>query len=474
MKNICNPKMSFSECELEILRNAVDIAEKRSAIDKVRSPGVQEIISIVEMFLKSKKLICYGGTAINNILPKKDQFYNYDQEIPDYDFFSDNALDDAKELANIYYKEGFTEVVASAGMHFGTYKVFVNYIPVADITQISKPIFKRLHKDAVNVNNILYCPPDFLRMLMFLELSRPLGDVGRWEKVLKRLTLLNNNYPLKAEKCNFENFQRIFEGKENYSHIYDVTKNTIIDHEYIFFGGYASYLYSRYMGKNVQKKFIKHPDFDILAEDPEKAAQQIKSRLMNEGIKNIKIKKHNEIGDHSIVLVPVHYEIIVNKDTIAMVYMPMNCHSYNKISIGGKSIKIATIDTMLSFYLAFVYSGKPYYDANRILCMSKYLFDVQQHNILAQKGVLKRFSISCYGKPQSLDEIRQAKTEKYNQLRIKPKSREYEQWFLKYRPDEKYKKSKTRKLKIKKKKQTKKNNSLNVKGKLKNLFNIRF
>ena len=53
MKDICNKKMSFSECELEILRNAVDIAEKRAAVEKVRTPGLQEIISIVEMFLKN-------------------------------------------------------------------------------------------------------------------------------------------------------------------------------------------------------------------------------------------------------------------------------------------------------------------------------------------------------------------------------------------------------------------------------------
>jgi len=159
-----------------------------------------------------------------------------------------------------------------------------------------------------------------------------------------------------------------------------------------------------------------------------------------------------------------------------MVYMPMNCHSYNKITIARKSVKIATIDTMLSFYLAFVYSGKPYYDDNRILCMSKYLFDVQQKNRLAQKGVLKRFSINCHGKPHTLDEIRRVKTDKYKQLRTKSNSREYEQWFLKYRPDEKYKKSKTHKMKsktnkkkqISKKKQTRKNKSI------RNLFNIEF
>ena len=44
---------------------------------------------------------------------------------------------------------------------------------------------------------------------------------------------------------------------------------------------------------------------------------------------------------------------------------------------------------MLSFYLAFAYVKRPYYNENRIICMSEYLFDVQQKNRLAQKGLLK-------------------------------------------------------------------------------------
>ena len=61
----------------------------------------------METFLKNKRRVCYGGTAINNILPLDDQFYNKDVELPDYDFFSPEPLKDAKELANIYYKKGF-------------------------------------------------------------------------------------------------------------------------------------------------------------------------------------------------------------------------------------------------------------------------------------------------------------------------------------------------------------------------------
>jgi len=100
------------------------------------------MITIVEDFLRKKRLICYGGTAINNILPKQAQFYNRDLEIPDYDFYSSNAMDDAKELADIFHTKGFHEIEAKAGVHFGTYKVFVNLIPIADITFFTSDYFQ--------------------------------------------------------------------------------------------------------------------------------------------------------------------------------------------------------------------------------------------------------------------------------------------------------------------------------------------
>ena len=46
-----------------------------------------------------------------------------------------------------------------------------------------------------------YSSPTFLRMAMFLELSRPAGDVSRWEKVIKRLSLLNKHYPMRGKNC---------------------------------------------------------------------------------------------------------------------------------------------------------------------------------------------------------------------------------------------------------------------------------
>ena len=62
--------------ELYILRKAIDQAEIKAKVQLVNSEIITDIINIVENFLRKKKLICYGGTAINNILPKEDQFYD--------------------------------------------------------------------------------------------------------------------------------------------------------------------------------------------------------------------------------------------------------------------------------------------------------------------------------------------------------------------------------------------------------------
>ena len=67
---------------------------------------------------------------------------------------------------------------------------------------------------------------------------------------------------------------------------------------------------------------------------------------------------------------------------------------------------------MMSFYLAFYYSNEPYHYKERILCMSKYLFDVEQKNRLSQKGLLKRFSLKCKGKQSTMESILSEKNEK--------------------------------------------------------------
>ena len=484
-QKICKD-LSFQDCELTILRMAVDKAEEKIGKRIVNSEEVQKIIKIVENFIIRKNLICYGGTAINNILPKEDQFYNKEVEIPDYDFFTVNALEDAKELSDIYFKEGFTDVEAKSGQHHGTFKVYVNYMPIADLTNTPKEIFNALKKDSLRVAGILYAPPNFLRMSMYLELSRPAGDISRWEKVLKRLTILNKHYPLASKNCHNIDFQREMEDPVHEDEIYETVQTTLVNQGVVFFGGYALSLYSEYMPRKIHTKLKKIADFDVLSNEPETTAEIIKERLKDINIKNVKILKRQSVGE----IVPQHYEIKVGNDSIAFIYKPIGCHSYNVIKHYGQSVKIATIDTMLSFSLAFLYTNRPYFTefSDRILCMSKFLFEVQQKNRLEQKGLLKRFSIVCYGHQDSIEELRAEKAEKFKELKSKKGTREYDEWFLNYRPEDKtednpekttpvsktiQKKKKTIKNKktAKNKKKTKKNYVLDFWGKNKTYKN---
>lgn len=435
--SVCNDKMTFQECELAVLRHVVDESETRQGAKIANSPEVVQLIKILEDFLVRKRLICYGGTAINNILPKEAQFYDRNVEVPDYDFFSQNALQDAKELADAYFVAGYDEVEAKAGMHPGTYKVYVSFLPVADITYLHPVLFESISKEAITVAGIKYAPPNYLRMSMFLELSRPDGDVSRWEKVLKRMNLLNRYYPLDAgDKCNTIEFQRgldIAENKGSAESIYDLVKDSFVDQGAVFLGGYGTSLYSKYMDDDRRRKVEKIPDFDVLAEDPAKCAAIVRDKLADAGFKGVKLVQHTAIGE----VIPSHVEINVRGDMIALIYKPIACHSYNKIEIGGKDVLVATIDTMLSFYLAFLYADKAYFDKDRMLCMAAYLFEVEQKNSLEQKGLLKRFSLDCYGKQPTMEEIRAEKAAKYEELKGKTSKKdlkEKEMWFLKYRP----------------------------------------
>lgn len=436
----CDNEMTFEECELAILRHAVDETDKIQHQKNANTDEIKKMIHIVEVFLQEKKCICYGGTAINNILPKKAQFYNRDVEIPDYDFFSANALDDVKELADRYYNAGYKDVEAKSGIHVGTYKVFVNFIPMADITEMHRDLFHALSKESIVMDGIHYCPPNYLRMNIYIELSRPAGDVSRWDKVFKRLTLLNEYYPLDTpEKCNAIDFQRKMDNNvEDSEKIYIIVRDAFIDQDVVFFGGYASSLYSIYM-PTTQKRLINSiPDFDVLHESPMECAEYVKNKLHATDIKYpIKIIKRKGLDE----IIPEHLEIRVGKDTIAFIYEPIACHNYNKIVLTDEpnkpEIHIATIDTMLSFYLAFLYSKALYYYKDRILCMAKFLFEVEQKNRLEQNGLLKRFSIDCYGKQPTLESIRAKKAEMFKRLSKSKYTEEYQRWFLKYIPSEK-------------------------------------
>lgn len=441
VKRLCKERnMTFEDCEMAILRLAVKNIEEEQQIQKkaVMGEELKQIFTLLETFIKKKKLVLYGGFAINSILPKYAQFYDEKKDIPDYDFYSPHSMEDAIELADFFHKHGYEEVEAKSGVHYGTYKVYVNYIPIADITFLEKEIFENVQKNAIHLNNLLFCPVNFLRMNLYVELSRPLGDVSRWEKIWKRLSLLNKYYPLTKE-CSI--YSRTAKNTpepepkwakdeieiERIAQIREIVKKTIIFMGGVFFGGFSMELFSKkpLFFKNV------HPEFNVLYEDPEKASTIIVEKLKENGVGHIEIKSYPAHGE----IIPAYHQILVNKVVIANIYEPIACHNYNTIQVGEDTVHIATIDTMLSFYFAFLYLNHSQLKKSNILCLAQELIELTQKNrVEGLDGVFQRFAMNCVGKQKTIMDIRSEKIEKYKELKGQFGTKEYNRWFLKYNP----------------------------------------
>jgi hypothetical protein len=391
------------------------VAEKQSEMLAARDaelPSVTTSTKLVEAFLKKARTMCYGGTAINNLLPEKDRFYG-PTETPDYDFFTETPQEHGVELADQLSKAGIESVELKPGVHLGTYKVFADYHGVADLTFISPKIFDHLWKEKITRNGIHYVHPNFLRMSMYLELSRPEGDVSRWEKVYTRLMLLNKHYPILCTNEPKSPEELSAQRKKE-------TLSMLKNHPLILLGFSAV---SRH-----EKKAHWYTPVSILA-DKEEIEKHTKGKETVE-------HKETEI-------LPARTDVL-DKDgaVVYQFYETQACHSYHTT---GDGIKIASIPTTLAFFLALAYSGESKDETTRLMCVAQRLVE------LAADKPKRRFALltpaDCLGKQKELLDMRRERVEMYAKVGKNKESADFIQSFFTYNPkDDMTKRRKAREI----------------------------
>ena len=416
----------FEELELEILLKSVENITVTNKLRLYASIHMENIISIVELFLKSNKILCYGGTAINNILPEHNKFYEKLLDIPDYDFYSPNAIRDLVRIADKLHAAGFTDIeVKSSVVHDGVYKLYIKKIPIADAHQLTSDLFDIMYEDAVHYNGIAYVSPNYLRLNIYKELAEPKGDVSRWEKIYERLLLLNKYHPLKENaNCSHLNFMREFVADSNVTETtYTCIRDILIEEGVVFLGGYACGAY--------KSNDIHVPDFDVLSMHARSVASRVRVALEHAGIVNIDIVRKLPLGDGRI---SNHCEISIDAVIVCTIYEPMACYGYNSVLINDKYVKIASIDTMMFFLLALRYISKNKYNIDRILCMAQFMIIMMRNKSKNKKGIFKRFDVECYGNDKTITERRSDRTKTYNKLKHNKNSIEYNTKFFLYNP----------------------------------------
>jgi hypothetical protein len=387
---------------MEDLEKIIDHLQLENDKKAAANPVTKQSLSIVHQFLKDHPVMCYGGTAINNLLPEEDRFYDPETTVPDYDFYSKTPQEHAMFLANLLSDAGIASVEVKPGMHLGTFKVFADYEGVADITHLDADIFDRLWNENMVVGGIHYVTPNFLRMSMYLELSRPQGDVSRWKKVYQRLVLLNKHYPMVCPMQKEEEETETTE--ENRKEVESLLKK----YNVVLLGITASQIH---LGSGPKWS----TPVTILAE-PDTLAK------LTEG-------KKTEKHEGSEIL-PAHVDILDKDGEILMrVHETAACHSYHEMASG---VKVASIPTMLQFVFAYMYSGLHEDEITHLMCVAQRLVDLANNKEKRRYALLT--PIDCIGTQETLIDMKKHKAELYNKLSTNKSSAEFLKYFFSYNP----------------------------------------
>ncbi len=408
--------------QIELIKDASDAAQKKIDHYSAHNEDVLRAIDVVEDFLRDKHRLCYGGQAINAHLPNKYKIYNPEYSIPDYDFFTPDQSSDIRYLVKNLRKAGFTEISAREGMHEGTVKIYVDFIPVADITAIDNKLYKILSHREFRYDGISYLDANTLRMLMYLELSRPRGEVQRWEKVYERLSLFNEFVPMK--QCH--SVQNIFKEALS-SNQTEYVINYIIQNRRLFAGSdLINYYKQNIFGKHRNISWIidnKKPII-FLSPDIDNDAKQIRNYFSEtHTTSNNSSKQGNytikSISSKGAEIIPTLKIVRYKNKNLVFIVKQDACLSYFNVSVDqNKLLKIASLDTLITLYFSLGLLKSEYMDMGSIECLANELVQV---SIKSRKNpeqfAFPFISIKCVGHQQSLPSLIRAKVKRITQKR---------------------------------------------------------
>lgn len=214
--------------------NAIAIASELEEQKKERQPIgrlfdaiISKAFDIVERYMSKHGAVLFGGTAFNLIvksLPQTlkrkhkavDRYIRLESNeqidinlTVDYDIFIANGKYHAERICELLHEAGLPNVEGSTNLHYGTYKIYVDYVPLVDVHSFPDELFPVLQKEAhkyklstlypsvPHPNLELYvASPDFLRMEIYKELAKPNDNPGRWKKLTTRLSILNRYFTI--------------------------------------------------------------------------------------------------------------------------------------------------------------------------------------------------------------------------------------------------------------------------------------
>ena len=387
----------YTQHDIDVIGDNIDILQNEAdMIVKTKyEPTIYEfrsVIKIVEQFIKSKGRILYGGTALNKLVIAKDKkqaiYGEFDK--PDIEFYSPEPLKDLKELCDILGKK-YKYVQGQQAQHGETYKFFVNFDELGDITYVPPNIFSKLpymEIDGLKVIHPKFMFIDYLRMY-----TDPMMSFRRLEKAVPRGMKLINNYPLEVgiEPIKYDEL-----GVSEENIIKDISLLLNKSNSIIHVGSYTIQFYTI----NKDKKIL---PYEVISTDYKKDVNDFYKELS----KKYKVTfreyyPYFQFWDS-------HLEFLFNNKVVLTVFKNYDrCIPYRKYDSGN----IASFQQVLLHHLIKYYYNNnmniPTDNVNNIIgaivnSRNEYL---KKHNkTVMDDTIFREFQINCLGK--AIDSRRQ-------------------------------------------------------------------
>ena len=393
------------------LKKIEQIANKIAKDDEnIQYEKYKSIFDLAIKYIKTKRILLYGGMAINDLLPAKDKIYSADI-LPDIDIFSENGKKQADAIVQHFIQKGFNKNTTNytEALHEGTYKVYIDSLQVFDITTISKRAFKRLTENSVRGDSgIKVVNPQFLRLSLHMMMSQS-HDAHRWEKVFKRLIIFYKYFPPKeclskmalpkstAKSANNDSFTQLHYIPEE---LIDNVYNFLKDKDYVLFGIHEILKYlTNYSGKGYLPANSKVAPVQIIANNNNilDIAHNLVKYLNVHSLSISQLYPKDEfISNHILIKYKNHPCIEIYEAPTCMTYVEYNNH------------RIASIHTIIRMYLSMVLSTYDHFETENhsLECLVNILTIIQQKMSDSRKKIFQQLLSKCYGPFQGLVTLR--------------------------------------------------------------------
>lgn len=328
------------------------------------------------------KVLLYGGTAINEILPEKFKFYSKTQ-LPDIDVFC--CLETykllSKKLLKVFFLNGNEITTIREALHEDTYKLMVDGLHIIDISIITQDFFKTLSKNKIksSFKKLYTVNIEYLKYSLHTMISQPLQS-HNWVKIFDRMISFYKVFPNKKKPCDLDIDEYfIADFPENiFNEVLDYIKTT----ELISFGWNVI---SKYINLDISKNTIP-VQYITSSIEP--------SIVSNDIILYLKNKDVTVINDECSILCYKNIKFLY-------IYRSHNCASY----ITYRGLKQSSIHSIIQeLYIIYFNTSNA-----KILCTIHCIINILLKNLNSKKILYKQFIVNCYGDQKGIITLRKNK-----------------------------------------------------------------